>query len=164
MKGSTAVLCSIGTFVAMIQPCPAPPLAIAGIGVALGAGAATAGAAAAGIGRGQKRDAADALPLSICVADAVGGGSPQFEHGPSGSIFLHGLPQSCIDEVHMYNQHPQINDFNAVQGQTTAINGTSVMLHNLPPHVAAAMSDLKNHFPAAAPAPPLRRSVKFGQK
>ena len=45
------------------------------------------------------------------------------------------LPQSCMGWFDHYNQHPSIDELNAVHGAITAINGSAVELSNLPQYV-----------------------------
>jgi hypothetical protein len=152
---SCVALASLVAFVALIQPCPAPPLAIAiagaGLaGAAVGGGLALGGAAiGANAGKNSgKRDTTNPHEVSVCMADALSSAPPHVEIMSDSSVMVHGMPPSCMVEVEAYNRHPQIEQLNFMYGGTTIMNETSVRLSGLPDFMVDTMGQLAKEIAA----------------
>ena len=158
MNSFTIGVLSVVAFVALIQPCPAPP-AIAAIAAAASTVAGSAalsgvvgGTVSAGVGAGiaaatkhhNKRDGTEEATtpsFRACMGDIVSAHPPLMLVGQD-SVVLNGLPGSCIDRINMYNSHPRIDDLNAMQGHVTIINSTAVQLSGMPDHLLGYMQGL----------------------
>ena len=153
---ATTMIAFTIAFLSYIQPCPAPPLAIGIVGgTVLGAGAAIGGAAAGSHGHGRKRDNDD---FSRCVSQGIGS-QQQIDFLANSSIVVSGLPGTCMSVIKNYNQHPQLADLNAIHGSTTVLNGTAVILENMPDYVRKSIETAQAS--AAGQALPQRRALGF---
>ncbi|MCJ1453679.1 hypothetical protein MMC28_004027 [Mycoblastus sanguinarius] len=153
MKSYTAELAlSAVAFLALIQPCPAPPLVVGIVaGTTMGAGAATAGAYAAGHHRAMRRQ--NDPSFNDCISQGVTS-QQQINFLANSSIVVSGLPQACMGEIESYNAHPQAAQMNTVHGSTTVLNSTSVSLDGMPDYVVTAIKEAQ----AQASASPQKRS------
>jgi hypothetical protein len=59
-------------------------------------------------------------------------GKPTMIINPNKTVIINGLPDPCIEQIAAYNNHPDIETFNAIHGSTTIINGTAVFLSGMP--------------------------------
>jgi hypothetical protein len=159
MKAFTITTPLLITLMSLIQPCPAPPLAalggIIGLGVEEGA-AVAAGAEAADIAGLAANDAGYALAakrsrfdtrsssdtFTTCIADTPGAASNARlivgtdtinMNGTANSwALINGVPPSCMAQVSLYNQNPNIAQLNAIHGRTVIFNNTAVLLTGIP--------------------------------
>ena len=157
MNSFTIGVLSVVAFVALIQPCPAPP-AIAAIAAAASTALGSAvvsgvvgGTVSAGVGTGigaatkhHKRDGTEETTtpsFRACMGDIVSANPPLMLVGQD-SVVLNGLPGSCIDRINMYNSHPQIDELNAMHGHVTIINSTAVQLSGMSDHLLGYVQGL----------------------
>lgn len=158
---TTTSILSVIAFIALIQPCPAPPLAlaIAGGAIAAGASGAVAGGVSGAVNHHGRRNTDESSTFAQCVSDAANSGShPVVEAGPGTSVLIQNVPQSCMAQIDAYNAHPDITQLNMIHGTTTKVNGTTVTLDGMPAEVMTTIDKLIKSPPSQGPK---RRSLRF---
>jgi hypothetical protein len=127
MKAYTAATICAFAGALMVQPCPAPPVvfgivaAAAAVNTAVDAAGATAGAIAAGavsgvvagvVSKHVKRDGVS----DVCMVDFINAGNHQLKQMVDGSVIVHGVPASCMNNLQQWNEHPEIDTLNSMFG------------------------------------------------